>query len=94
MYGFSQATTGIDGAVLAGALDGKLHAFDPEDGKILWQFDTKKPFATLNGVKAHGGALDNAGPAVGNGYMVLQSGYNYFNQMPGNVLLVFKVGGV
>jgi len=89
MYGFSQATTGIDGAVLAGALNGKLMAFDPENGDILWQFDTKKSFATLNGVAAHGGALDNAGPAVGNGYMVLQSGYNYFNQMPGNVLLVF-----
>jgi len=90
MFGFSQATTGIDGAVLAGTLDGKMMAFGSGDGKVLWQFDTKKPFDTLNGVKAHGGALDNAGPAVGNGYLVLQSGYNYFNQMPGNVLLVFE----
>ena len=92
MYGFSQATTGIDGAVLAGALDGKLKAFDPLKGEVLWQYDTKRSFDTLNGVEAHGGALDNAGPAVGDGYLVLQSGYNYFNQMPGNVLLVFKAG--
>jgi polyvinyl alcohol dehydrogenase (cytochrome) len=90
LYGYSGAATSIDGAVLAGALDGNLRAFSSEDGDLLWQFDTNRPFATINGVEAHGGALDNAGPAVGNGYLVLQSGYSYFNQMPGNVLLVFK----
>jgi polyvinyl alcohol dehydrogenase (cytochrome) len=89
-YGYSGAATSIDGAVLAGSLNGTLTAFSSKDGKAIWQFDTKKPFATLNGVPAHGGSLDSAGPAVGNGYLVLQSGYSYFNQMPGNVLLVFK----
>jgi polyvinyl alcohol dehydrogenase (cytochrome) len=65
-------------------------AFDPETGSIIWSFDSKRSFDTLNGVPAHGGSLDNAGPAIGNGYLVLQSGYSYINQMPGNVMLVFK----
>ena len=89
-YGYSGAATSIDGAVLAGSLNGTLKAFSSSDGTELWQFDSKRSFTTLNGVAAHGGALDNAGPAVGNGYLVLQSGYSYFNQMPGNVLLVFR----
>ena len=70
--------------------DGAMVDFSSSDGKELWSFDSKREFSTLNGVKAHGGALDNAGPALGNGYLVLQSGYSYFNQMPGNVLLVFR----
>lgn len=89
-YGYSGAATSIQGAVLVGALNGKLSAFSSSEGELLWQLDTKKPYATLNGISAHGGAMDNAGPAVGNGYMVIQSGYSYFNQMPGNVLLVLK----
>jgi polyvinyl alcohol dehydrogenase (cytochrome) len=90
MYGFSGAALGLDDVVLAGALNGKLFAFDPEDGAVLWTYDSKRPYQTLNGVEAHGGALDNAGYAVGGGHLVLQSGYSYINQMPGNVLLVLR----
>jgi polyvinyl alcohol dehydrogenase (cytochrome) len=89
-YGYSAALTGIEGAVLAGSLNGTLQALSSDNGRELWRFDTKKSFPTLNGVQAHGGALDNPGPAVGGGYMVLQSGYAYFNQMRGNLLLVLK----
>ncbi|MEH6586140.1 MAG: alpha/beta fold hydrolase [Halioglobus sp.] len=89
-YGFSGAATSLDGAVLAGALNGTLKAFNSDDGQVLWQFDTKKSFTSLNGVEAHGGSLDNTSIAVGGGYLVIQSGYSYFNQMPGNVLLVLK----
>jgi polyvinyl alcohol dehydrogenase (cytochrome) len=89
-YGYSSAALSIDGAVLAGSLNGQFKAFDSDSGKELWRLDTKKPFATLNGVSAHGGSLDNAAYAIGNGYLVLQSGYTYFNQMPGNLLLVLR----
>ena len=89
-YGYSAALTGIEGAILAGSLNGTLQAFSSKDGRKLWRFDTKKTFPTLNGIPAHGGALDNPGPAIGNGYMVIQSGYSYFNQMRGNLLLVLK----
>jgi polyvinyl alcohol dehydrogenase (cytochrome) len=93
LYGFSGAATGLDDVVFAGALNGQLHAFAPEDGSVLWSYDTKRPFETLNGVEAHGGALDNAGYAIGGGHLVVQSGYSYIGQMPGNVLLVFRVPG-
>jgi len=89
-FGFSGATTAIDGAVLAGSLNGTLKAFDVSNGDIIWQFATNKSFETINGVPAHGGSLDNAGPVISHGYMALQSGYRYISQMPGNVLLVFK----
>ncbi|MEH6548636.1 MAG: alpha/beta fold hydrolase [Pseudomonadales bacterium] len=91
LYGFSGAAVGIDGAVLAGALNGKLNAFSTKDGALLWQFDTNRSFDTLNGVKAHGGALDNASTVAAGGRLIVQSGYSYINQMPGNVLLVFKL---
>jgi polyvinyl alcohol dehydrogenase (cytochrome) len=90
-YGNSGAALGLDDMVLAGTLNGKLQAFSPENGSVIWEYDTKRPFDTLNGIKGHGGSLDNAGSvAIGNGYMVVQSGYSYINQMPGNVVLVFK----
>ena len=89
-YGFSGAATAIDGAVLAGSLNGTLNAFDINNGKIIWQYETNRTFSTINGVPAHGGSLDNAGPVIAHGHMALQSGYRYISQMPGNVLLVFK----
>ncbi len=90
-YGNSGAALGLDDMVLAGTLNGKLQAFSPDDGSILWEYDTKRPYEALNGVEGHGGSLDNAGSvAIGNGYMVVQSGYSYINQMPGNVVLVFR----
>jgi outer membrane protein assembly factor BamB len=63
---------------------------DGANGQLIWEFDSKGPFETINGVAAHGGSLDNAGPAVVNGYLVLQSGYRYINQISGNLLLVFR----
>jgi polyvinyl alcohol dehydrogenase (cytochrome) len=89
-YGFSGAATSIDGAVLAGSLNGTLKAFDSNNGELVWEFDSKRPFITLNGVPAHGGSLDNTSFAIGGGYLILQSGYSYFNQMPGNVMLVLR----
>lgn len=90
-YGNSGAALGLDDMVLAGTLNGKLQAFAPDSGNIIWEHDTKRAYDTLNGVEGHGGSLDNAGTvAIGNGYMVVQSGYSYINQMPGNVVLVFR----
>ena len=93
-YGHSGAALGLDDMVLAGTLNGKLQAFSPETGAVLWEYDTKRPYKALNGVEGHGGSLDNSGSvAIGNGYMVVQSGYSYINQMPGNVVLVFRKKG-
>jgi polyvinyl alcohol dehydrogenase (cytochrome) len=90
-YGNSGAALGLDDMILAGTLNGKLQAFSPETGSVIWEYNTKREYQTLNGIKGHGGALDNAGSVViGNGYMIVQSGYSYVNQMPGNVVMVFR----
>jgi polyvinyl alcohol dehydrogenase (cytochrome) len=78
--------TSIPGAVLNGGLDGGLRAYSTEDGTILWTFDTNKDFATVNGVKAHGGSMDSAGAIVVDGMVYVSSGSGQVGRQ-GNVLL-------
>jgi len=82
------AVTAIPGAVLSGSLDGGLRAYAADDGRILWQLDTNREFATVNGVEARGGSMDGAGPTVAGGLLIVNSGYGGTVSMPGNVLLV------
>jgi polyvinyl alcohol dehydrogenase (cytochrome) len=89
----SAAITAISGVVFSGALDGHLRAYSTKDGAILWDYDTLRDFDTVNMVKAKGGSLDAAGPAVVGGMLFVNSGYGYFNAIPGNVLLAFSVDG-
>jgi len=89
--GFSGAPTVIDGAVLEGSADGWLRAFDAADGKLLWSFDTARPYTGVNGVQGHGGAIDNASIVAANGYVFVNSGYAIIGgQRPGNVFLAFR----
>jgi polyvinyl alcohol dehydrogenase (cytochrome) len=91
--GLSGAATVIDGAVLAGSLDGFLRAFDAATGKLLFEFDTAREYDTLNGVPGKGGAIDNASIVAANGYVFVNSGYGLLgNQTPGNVFLAFRPG--
>ena len=83
------AVTAIPGVVFSGSLDGHLRAYSATDGKVLWDFDTAREFTTANGVKASGGAIDGPGPVIVNGLVLVNSGYNRFGGMPGNVLLAF-----
>jgi len=85
------AVTAIPGAALQGALDGGLRAYAAADGKIIWQFDTNREFATVNGVKASGGGMDGPGPVVAGGMIFVNSGYGGLVGRPGNVLLAFGV---
>jgi polyvinyl alcohol dehydrogenase (cytochrome) len=78
----------IPGAVFAGSMDGHLRAYDTRDGKVLWDFDTAQEFHTTNGIKAHGGSLNGAGPAIVSGMVYVNTGYT--NAMGGNVLLAFS----
>ncbi|WP_423927058.1 PQQ-binding-like beta-propeller repeat protein [Candidatus Palauibacter sp.] len=88
---FSAAPTTIEGAVLAGSLDGHLRAYSTEDGSVLWDVDTACEFETVNGVPGRGGALDGPGPVVARGYILVNSGYDLFSQMPGNLLLAYRI---
>jgi polyvinyl alcohol dehydrogenase (cytochrome) len=82
--------TAIPGVVLAGSLDGHLRAYDSRSGDVLWDFNTAQEFMTTNGLKAHGGSLNGAGPTVVSGMVYVNTGYT--NAMDGNVLLAFGVG--
>ena len=91
--GLSGAPTVVDGAVIAGSLDGFLRVFDSKTGAVFYQFDTARKFDTINGVPGTGGAIDNASIVAANGYLFVASGYGMFGQAPGNVLLAFRPKG-
>lgn len=90
-HGQAQAVTVIPGAAFSGSMDGHLRAYSTIDGKILWDYDTAKDFATVNRVKASGGSLDQGGATIVNGVVYVNSGSERGN--PGNVLLAFSVDG-
>jgi polyvinyl alcohol dehydrogenase (cytochrome) len=84
------AVTAIPGAVFSGTMDGQFYAYDAETGKILWQFDSAQDFSTVNGIKANGGSMSNAGATVVGGMLFVHSGYSHHGAIiPGNVLLAF-----
>lgn len=90
-YGLSAATTAVPGLVFAGGLDGKLRAYDMANGDIKWQTRTAVPFKTVNGIAAHGGAIDVDGAVIGKNKLFINSGYSMFGQLPGNVLLAYEL---
>lgn len=90
-FAFSAAASIAGDVVLAGALDGRVFAFDRRDGEIRWQFATNRNFETVNGIDGHGGAIDNPGVLAVDDLVFVASGYGMFGQMPGNVLLVFEL---
>ena len=78
--------------MFAGSLNGTVFAFEAKTGEILWTYDTKKEIAdTINGVAAHGGAIDNPGVVIAGNQVIVLSGYGMFGQMPGNAMFVFEI---
>lgn len=87
--GVSAAVTAMPGVVFAGHLDGHVRAYAAADGTMLWDFDTTVPVEAVNGLVARGGGMSGGGPAVGDGHLVVNSGYGLYFHEPGNALLVF-----
>ena len=85
----SAPPTIIPGVIFAGALNGILRAYSPKDGSILWARDTRRDYKTVNGIAARGGSIDSSGPVVAGGLLIVNSGYDKFGQIPGNVMLVY-----
>jgi len=84
------AATMIPGVVFVGGTDGKLHALSTTDGALLWEFETARPFETVNKVAAaNGGSIGSIGPVVAGGMMFVGSGYGVGATGWGNVLLAF-----
>ncbi len=90
-YGLSAALTSTDQLVFSAGLDGKVRAYDIDNGDVLWQTETARPFSADNGIEGHGGAIDVSGQVLADGWLYVQSGYSMFGQLPGNVLLAYRV---
>jgi polyvinyl alcohol dehydrogenase (cytochrome) len=88
----SAAVTVIPGVVFSGGVSGYLRAYATDDARPLWEFDTARDYATVNGVSGHGGAIDGPGPVIVDGMLYVNSGYAQWSGIPGNVLLAFRVG--
>ncbi len=91
MTALSAPPTAIRGAIFAGAHNGRLLAYSDKDGAVLWKQETNRAFETVNGVEAKGGTIDSAGVVVAGGMVIVNSGYDKFGEIPGNVLLVYRV---
>jgi polyvinyl alcohol dehydrogenase (cytochrome) len=83
--------TVIPQVVFSGSLDGHLRAYDSSNGTVIWDFDALHDFPTVNGAKAHGGSMNQSGPAIVDGMLYVNAGYT--NAIDGNVLLAFSVDG-
>jgi polyvinyl alcohol dehydrogenase (cytochrome) len=82
----------IDGAVVTGNLSGMLRIFDGETGRVLFEYQTNRDYPeTVSGLPGHGGSLDSAPYTAGDGTLFVQSGYARFGELPGNMLLAFRV---
>lgn len=87
------AVSAIPGVIFAGSVDGHLRAYAAKTGAVVWDFDTAREYDTINGQKAHGGAIDAGGPAIAGGMVYVYSGYAQWGGVPGNVLLAFGLEG-
>jgi polyvinyl alcohol dehydrogenase (cytochrome) len=83
------AVTATPDFVLSGAIDGHMRAYSAADGRVLWDYDMARPFKTVNDIKASGGSIDTAGPAVAGGMIFVSAGYGVDGRKPGNVLAAF-----
>jgi polyvinyl alcohol dehydrogenase (cytochrome) len=80
----------ITGVVFTGGWDGILRAVD-STGKVMWRYDTRREFQTVNGVNARGGSLGSPGPTIADGMVYVASGYpGMQGGYPGNVILAFS----
>lgn len=83
------AASSIPGVIFTGGWDGMLRAVDM-NGRVIWSFNTRQRFESVNGVIAIGGSLGAPGPTIANGMLFVASGYPGFQGgTPGNVILAF-----
>ena len=90
--GISAAITAVPGVVFAGHMDGYLRAYDGENGRVLWEYNTARELQTITGETGRGGSMSGPGVAIRDGYVVTNSGYGLYFHEPGNLLLVFGTG--
>jgi polyvinyl alcohol dehydrogenase (cytochrome) len=85
------AVTTTPGLVYEGSNDGKMRVYAAATGAVLWEFDTIRDFAGVNGLTGFGSSISgNGGAVVANGMLYVQAGYYpLYPSDHGNVLLAF-----
>lgn len=88
--GQDSAISSMPGYIVSGGWDGVLRILSANDGRVVWSFDMRKEFETVNGVKAKGGSMGSAGPTIAGGMIFAGAGYPGVQEgVSGNVLLAF-----
>lgn len=88
---YSAPATALGDVILVGSLSGVLFAHDKNSGEVVWEWDTKTEYTTINNVPASGGAIDATGPVLSGDYMIVNTGYAQFGQLGGNAMVVLKL---
>jgi polyvinyl alcohol dehydrogenase (cytochrome) len=86
------AVTTSPGLVYLGSMDGKFRVYSSRTGRVLWEYDTVRDFATVNGPGRGSAVSGNGGAVVADGMVYVHSGYYPFYPSPsdkGFVLLAF-----
>jgi polyvinyl alcohol dehydrogenase (cytochrome) len=86
------AVTTSPGLVYLGSMDGKFRVYSSRTGRVLWEYDTVRDFAAVNGPGRGSAVSGNGGAVVADGMVYVHSGYYPFYPSPsdrGFVLLAF-----
>jgi len=94
MNGIVSPPVVVGDAVIVGAMDGVLRAYDKRNGRIFWSYDAIRSYTSVNGLKGNGGSFGMGGVTiVGNMmYVSAGSGMLRYTGRQGNVLLAFQLG--
>lgn len=85
--GQASAASAIPGVIFTGGWDGILRAVS-DHGALLWSYDTRHEYQTINGVAGKGGSLGAPGAVLADGMLYVASGYiGPGGGTPGNVLI-------
>jgi polyvinyl alcohol dehydrogenase (cytochrome) len=76
--------------VFAGGWDGVMRGYDKKSGRLVWSYDTAKPYKTVNDVAAHGGSFSMGGAVFAGDSLYLNSGQSG-QGMSGNALIALKI---
>jgi polyvinyl alcohol dehydrogenase (cytochrome) len=87
------AVSAMPGAAFSGSMGGRLRGYSTKTGEIVWDFDAKRDFDTVNKVPAKGGSFSGSGPAISRGMVIATCGLGTAGGQAGNVLLAFGVEG-
>ena len=89
--GISAALSSTNDIIIAAGMDGWMYILDNASGNLLWEFNTNADFSEYTDTKAYGGTIEGLGPVIAGNNLLINSGYQYGGNMPGNVLLNFEL---